>query len=150
VQPDRAVVIGHSAGGWGALALSQSDPREIAAIVALAPGRGGHANDRENEVCAPHTLLAAAGSFGRAARVPVTWLVAANDSYFSPEFSRRLADAIRDGGGKVQFFVLPASCSEGHWMAESETGVRLAEGALMRALTPDASSTADKRAAKKP
>jgi dienelactone hydrolase len=150
VQSDRAVVIGHSAGGWGALALSQSDPREIAAIVAFAPGRGGHANDRENEVCAAHTLLAAASSFGKAARVPVIWLVAANDSYFSPEFSRRLADAFRDGGGKVQFFVLPASGSEGHWMAESETGVRSAEGALMRALKPDASSTADKRAAKKP
>jgi dienelactone hydrolase len=139
VQPDRAVVIGHSAGGWGALALSRSDPREIAAIVAFAPGRGGHANDRENEVCAPHTLLAAAAAFGKGARVPVTWLVAANDTYFPPELSRRLADAFRGGGGEVQFSVLPASGSEGHWMAETETGVRLAEGALTRALELDAS-----------
>jgi len=155
VQPDRAVVIGHSAGGWGALALSRSDPREIAAIVAFAPGRGGHANDRENEVCAPHTLLAAAAAFGKAARVPVTWLVAANDTYFPPELSRRLADAFRGGGGRVQFSVLPASGSEGHWMAETETGVRLAEAALTRALELDASrtgseKTADKKAAEKP
>jgi len=150
VQPNRAVVLGHSAGGWGALALSPSDPREIAAIVAFAPGRGGHANDRDNEVCAPHALLAAADAFGRSARVPVTWLVAANDTYFSPELSRRLADAFRDGGGKVQFSVLPASGSEGHWMAETETGVRLAERALMRALEPAGSATADRKAAKKP
>ena len=155
VQSDHAVVIGHSAGGWGALALSQSDPREIAAIVAFAPGRGGHANDRENEVCAPHTLLAAVAAFGRVARVPVTWLVATNDTYFPPELSRKLADAFRDSGGKVQFFVLPASGSEGHWMAETETGVRLAESALARALNPDAArtaheNTADKKAAKKP
>ena len=150
VQPDSAVVIGHSAGGWGALALSQGDPREIAAIVAFAPGRGGHANDRESEVCAPHTLLAAAGAFGKASRVPVTWIVAANDTYFPPALSRRLAEAFRDGGGRVQFFVLPASGSEGHWMAETEGGVKLAEGALSRALQPDVSRTADKKTAKKP
>jgi dienelactone hydrolase len=144
VRPEGVVVIGHSAGGWGALALSSSDPSEIAAIIAFAPGRGGHANDRENQVCAPHTLIAAASAFGKAARVPVTWLVAANDTYFSPELSRRLADAFHAAGGKVQFFVLPPSGSEGHWMAETETGVKHAESALNRALKPDASRTAKK------
>ena len=144
VRRDGAVVVGHSAGGWGALALSSGDPREIAAIIAFAPGRGGHANDRENEVCAPHTLLAAAAAFGKAARVPVTWLVAANDTYFSPELSRRLADAFHTAGGKVQFFVLPPSGSEGHWMAESETGVKLAESALARALKPETAKASRK------
>jgi dienelactone hydrolase len=144
VRPDGAVVIGHSAGGWGALALSSSDPQEIAAIIAFAPGRGGHANDRENEVCAPHTLLAAASGFGKAARVPVTWLVAANDTYFSPELSRSLADAFRAAGGKVQFFVLPPTGSEGHWMAETETGLKLAESALARALKPESAKASRK------
>jgi len=150
VQPDRAVVIGHSAGGWGALALAASDPREIASIIAFAPGRGGHANDRDNEVCAPHALLAAASTFGKAARVPVTWLVAANDSYFSAEFSRRLADAFRAAGGKLQFSVLPPTGSEGHWMAETEAGVTSAEGALARALGPGVSGPAEKNTTKKP
>jgi dienelactone hydrolase len=144
VWPEGAVVIGHSAGGWGALALAASDPREVAAIVAFAPGRGGHANDRENEVCAPHALVAAASAFGKAARVPVTWLVAANDTYFSPEVSRRLADAFHAAGGKVQFSALPPSGSEGHWMAETETGVKLAEGALLHALKPQAFETRKK------
>jgi dienelactone hydrolase len=138
IQPEGVVVIGHSAGGWGALALSRSDPREIAVIIAFAPGRGGHANDRENEICAPNTLVAAAAAFGKAAHVPVTWLVAANDSYFPPEFSRKLSDAFHATGGSVQFSVLPPSGSEGHWMAETETGVKLAESALMRALRPEA------------
>ncbi len=84
-------MIGHSAGAWGALALASEDPKDVAAIIAFAPGRGGHANDFPNRVCAPHTLMAAAGEFGKAARVKVTWLVAANDSYFSPAFSRQLA-----------------------------------------------------------
>ena len=60
IRPDGMVVIGHSAGGWGALALAGEDPKDVAAIIAFAPGRGGHANDFPNQVCAPHTLIAAA------------------------------------------------------------------------------------------
>ena len=127
-------MIGHSAGGWGALALAGEDPKNVAAIIVFAPGRGGHANDFPNRVCAPHTLIAAAGEFGKAARVPVTWLVAANDSYFSPAFSRQLADAFRGGGGKVDFRVLPAYGSEGHWLAETEGGVKARGPELDRAL----------------
>ena len=133
IRPDAAIVIGHSAGAWGALALAGEDPKAISAIIVFAPGRGGHANDFENRICAPQTLLAAAAGFGKAARVPVTWLVAANDTYFSPEFSRKLADAFR-GGGKADFHALPAFGSEGHWLPETESGVRLAASELDRAL----------------
>src|SRR6185369_2612588 len=45
IRPDGMIVIGHSAGGWGALALANEDPKNIAAIIAFAPGRGGRAND---------------------------------------------------------------------------------------------------------
>src|SRR5580692_520470 len=116
IRRDGTVVIGHSAGGWGALALANADPAEVSSIIVFAPGRGGHANDFPNQICAPHTL------------------VAANDSYFSPDFSRKLADAFRAGGGKADFRVLPAYDGEGHWMAETENGVKLAAGELDRAL----------------
>ncbi|MCG2629901.1 alpha/beta fold hydrolase [Bradyrhizobium sp. WYCCWR 13023] len=134
IRRDAAVVIGHSAGGWGALALANADPKAIAAIVAFAPGRGGHANDESNKVCAPHTLVAAAAEFGKAARVPVTWIVAANDSYFTPTFSRQLTDAFHGAGGRVEFRALPAVGSEGHWMIETEAGVQAASSELARAL----------------
>jgi dienelactone hydrolase len=136
VRRDAVIVLGHSAGGWGALALASADPKTVAAIIAFAPGRGGHANDQPNRICAPHTLLAAAAEFGRASRIPVTWLVAANDSYFAPVFSRQLADAFRGGGGKVDLRTLPAVGSEGHWMIETEDGVKAATGELDRALKP--------------
>ena len=145
IRPDGAVIVGHSAGGWGALALAGENPREVAAIIAFTPGRGGHANDFPNQVCAPHTLKSAAAEFGRGARVPVTWLVASNDTYFSPELSRQLADAFRGGGDKVEFRVLPASGSEGHWLAETEAGVRSAGPELDRALKLVSPATAKKR-----
>jgi dienelactone hydrolase len=113
-----AVIVGHSAGGLGALALAQRDPREVAAIIAFAPGRGGHAHGRAGDVCAPDKLIAASGALGRDARVPVTWLVAENDSYFSPALSKRMADAFRAGGDRVTFKVLPPLGREGHFLAE--------------------------------
>ncbi|WP_448028761.1 alpha/beta hydrolase family protein [Bradyrhizobium liaoningense] len=136
VRKDAAIVIGHSAGGWGALALADADPKVISAIIVFAPGRGGHANDEPNRICAPHTLLAAAAEFGKAARIPVTWLVASNDSYFAPAFSQKLASAFRGTGGKADFRSLPAVGSEGHWMIESEAGVKAAGSELERALNP--------------
>jgi dienelactone hydrolase len=145
IRPDGAVIVGHSAGGWGALALAGENPADVAAIIAFAPGRGGHANDFPNQVCAPHTLLSAAAEFGKTARVPVTWLVAANDSYFSPALSRQLADAFRGPGGKVGFHVLPAYGGEGHWLPETESGVRLAAPELDRALKQRSSAAAKQR-----
>ena len=145
VRPDGAVILGHSAGGWGALALAGDRRQGVAAIIAFAPGRGGHANDVTNQVCAPHTLIASAAEFGEDAQVPVTWLVAANDSYFPPDLSRRLADAFRGKSGKVEFRVLAASGGEGHWLAESEAGVKLAAPELDRALKGLGPAAARKR-----
>jgi dienelactone hydrolase len=139
VRQDGTVIVGHSAGAWGALALAGENPKGVSAIIAFAPGRGGHANDLPNQVCAPHTLMQSAAEFGEDTQVPVIWLVAANDSYFSPDLSRQLADAFRTGGGRVDFRVLQASGSEGHWLAETEAGVKIAGSELdsaLKALTP--------------
>jgi dienelactone hydrolase len=145
IRKDGAVIVGHSAGGWGALALAGENPKAVSGIIAFAPGRGGHANDSPNLVCAPQTLLSVAAEFGHGARVPVTWLVAANDSYFSPDLSRRLADAFRSGGGEVEFRVLAASGGEGHWLAETEAGIKSAGPELDRALKLAAPTVEKKR-----
>jgi dienelactone hydrolase len=147
IRRDGTVIIGHSAGGWGALALAGADPAEISGIIVFAAGRGGQPNGIPDQICAPHTLIAAAGEFGQGARVPVIWLVAANDSYFPPDLSRKLADAFHAGGDKTDFRVLPAYDGEGHWMGETENGVKHAAAELDRALNGMPQSTAR---AKKP
>jgi dienelactone hydrolase len=134
VRQQAAVILGHSAGAWGALAMAGEKAKGISAIVAFAAGRGGHANDLPDQVCARHSLLATAREFGKGARVPVTWLVAANDTYFSPGLSRQLADAFRSGGGSVDFHVLAASGSEGHWLAETDSVAAIAGAELGLAL----------------
>ncbi len=144
-RQDGAVIVGHSAGAWGALSFAARNPQGVSAIVAFAPGRGGHANDLPNQVCAPHTLVSAAAEFGKSARVPVTWLVAANDTYFSPALSRQIADAFRGGGGRVDFRMLAASGSEGHWLVETDGGVKIAAPELARALKALPPAAAKKR-----
>jgi dienelactone hydrolase len=145
IRQDGTVIVGHSAGAWGALALAGENPQGVAAVIAFAPGRGGHANDLPNQVCAPHTLIQSAAEFGEDTHVPVTWLVAANDSYFSPDLSRQMAEAFRGGRGKVDFHVLPASGSEGHWLAETEAVGKTAGPELDRALKALAPAAAKKR-----
>ena len=126
-RKDASVIIGHSAGGWGALALTDRSPRDVSAIVVFAPGRGGRKDDRAGSICAPERLIAAVKEFGEDARVPVTWLVAENDSYFPPEFSKQMAYAfIEAGDDKVDVQVLPPFGKEGHWLAEAGDEVTLA------------------------
>jgi dienelactone hydrolase len=135
IKKDGVIVIGHSAGGFGALALAARNVEGLAQIVTFAPGRGGHADDKPNNVCAPDRLVAAFQQFGRNARVPVTWLVAQNDTYFAPGLSKRMADAFRSSGGKVDFRVLPAFENEGHGLAEKAAGEKLWGEALTRIIS---------------
>ncbi|WP_316201887.1 MULTISPECIES: alpha/beta hydrolase family protein [unclassified Bradyrhizobium] len=141
VAKGGALVVGHSAGGWGALALADQPRQFVSSIIVFAPGRGGHADEVPGRVCAEARLLDTARAFGRGARVPVTWLVAANDSYFPPPLSRRLAEAFTSAGGQAGFKLLPASGEEGHWMIERDDGVALAADLLSRALTTTRRST---------
>ncbi len=145
VRKDASVIVGHSAGGWGALALADQSPKSISAIIVFAPGRGGRANDRAGNICAPDRLIAAVAEFGDGAKIPVTWLVAENDSYFPPEFSKKMVDAfVEAGDDKVDFRVLPTFGSEGHWLAEAGDVGTL--GALLPAqLNPPAVGAATKR-----
>ena len=71
VKKADAVIVGQSAGGWGALALASRNPRNVKAVINFAGGRGGHAGGRPNNNCKPERLIAAAGSFGASARIPV-------------------------------------------------------------------------------
>lgn len=112
IRRTGAVVIGQSAGGWGTLAYASRPHRKVAALVAMAPGRGGHEGGQANSNCAPDALAAAAGRFGRTARTPVLWIDGTADSYFGPDLSQALEQAFSAAGGRAQF-VQPAGAGHG-------------------------------------
>jgi dienelactone hydrolase len=119
VRRNGAILAGHSAGGWGALALASRAPAGLAAVVNFAGGLGGRSYDQPDNNCAPQRLIATAGAFGRTTRVPTLWLYAENDSYFPPRLSGAMAAAFRAAGGKVDYRLLPASGAEGHFVVLS-------------------------------
>ena len=123
VRKTGIILVGQSGGGWGSLAIASRNPPAIRAVINFAGGRGGRAQDRPNNNCAPDRLVATAGLFGKTARIPTLWIYAENDSYFAPAISKRMADAYRAGGGRVEFHLLPAFGSEGHLLLASRDGL---------------------------
>jgi len=125
VRKTGVVLVGHSAGGWGALAAASQSPRALQAVVNFAGGLGGHSYDEPNRNCAPERLLDAAGTFGRTTRVPTLWLYAANDTYFDAALSNRMAEAFRRAGGVVEYHLLPSFGEDGHFLIFSPDAVPL-------------------------
>lgn len=120
---DGVVVVGQSAGGWGALALASRNPKAVKAIVNFAGGRGGRVHDRPNNNCAPERLVEAAAVFGRTARIPVLSIYTENDSYFGPALSKQMSEAFAQAGGRIDYRLLPAFGRDGHMLLASRDGV---------------------------
>jgi dienelactone hydrolase len=125
VKKTDVIVVGQSAGGWGALALASRNPRNVKAIVNFAGGRGGRIGDRANNNCAPDRLIDAARYFGSSARIPVLSIYAENDTYFGPPISKPLNEAFRIAGGRVDFRLLPPFGLEGHSLLGARSGREL-------------------------
>ncbi|HLH89493.1 MAG TPA: CocE/NonD family hydrolase [Xanthobacteraceae bacterium] len=119
VRRSGVVVVGQSAGGWAALALASRAPAGVRAAINFAGGLGGRSYDQPDNNCAPARLIAAAGEFGRTARIPTLWIYTENDSYFAPRLSGAMAAAFRAVGGKADYELLPAFGRDGHFMAET-------------------------------
>jgi dienelactone hydrolase len=125
IVPDNVIVVGQSAGGWAAIALSSENVPGIRAIVTFAAGRGGRVGGKPNNNCAPDKLVAATGEFGRTARTPMLWIYIENDTYFGPELSRRMHAAYIGAGGKAEYHLLPPFGNDGHFLVSSPDSLPL-------------------------
>jgi dienelactone hydrolase len=119
VRRNDVVVVGQSAGGFGALALASLNPPGVRAVINFSGGRGGRSYNQSNNNCAPARLIDAVRQFGSTARVPTLWIYTENDSYFPPDLSRRMAEEFGLAGGSVEYHLLPPFGSEGHLLAET-------------------------------
>jgi dienelactone hydrolase len=125
VVPDNVVVVGQSAGGWAALALSGQNLPAVRAIITFAAGRGGRVGGKPNNNCAPDRLVAATAEFGRTARVPMLWIYIENDTFFGPALSKRMHEAYTGAGGNAEYHLLPPFGNDGHFLIDSPDSVPL-------------------------
>ena len=123
VRKSNVVIVGQSAGGWGALALASRNLPAVKAVINFAGGRGGRVDDQPDKNCVPARLVAAAADFGRTARIPTLWLYAQNDSYFAPALSKRMFAAFRGAGGTAEYHLLPPLGADGHILIDSDDAI---------------------------
>ena len=109
----RIIVVGHSAGGFGAFALADDPPPGVVGIISFAGGRGG--DDNETICGGIPRLVEATRALGKGNRLPQLWLYAGNDHFFPPQLGRRLFDAYKDGSQQPMTFAeLPPFGRDGH------------------------------------
>jgi len=112
-DPKRIVVLGQSAGGFGAIALADDPPPGVVGVISFAGGRGG--DDHEHICGGVARLIEAAAVFGKANRLPQIWLYAANDHFFAPPVAHALAQAYQGASGPhIAFVDLPPFDDDGH------------------------------------
>lgn len=119
ILPDHTIVVGHSAGAWGTVAISSLNPAGVEAMIAFAPGRGGH-QPRGN--CEPRALVQAASQYGSTARGPLLWVNAANDTFFEPKLVERMVADYNGAGGHATHRAVGPFAKDGHNLASGDSG----------------------------
>ena len=125
ILPNNVVVVGQSAGGWGAIAYASQAHPNVSAMVVMAGGRGGHQDGVPNRNCHPDRLAEAAGRFGATARTPMLWIYTANDSFFAPEIATALHRAFTGAGGVAQLEQPGPYGNDGHRLFFGSGGSRV-------------------------
>src|SRR5437763_3549159 len=113
-RPSGMIVIGHSAGGWGAIAYNTMPHARVTGFINMAGGKGGHEQGAANYNCRPELLADAAGRLARTAATPMLWVYNENDSYFAPAIATAMYAAYTQNGGHAEFQRLGAFANDGH------------------------------------
>ncbi|SHK08659.1 X-Pro dipeptidyl-peptidase (S15 family) [Bradyrhizobium lablabi] len=104
VSKGKWISVGVSAGAFATVALTADPPRDLAAAIAFAPGRGSTSDDT---VCGEKQLVAAFAQYGKTSRTPLLWVSAENDHFFNPKLTSLLTAAFANAGGNVTFVQTP-------------------------------------------
>jgi pimeloyl-ACP methyl ester carboxylesterase len=119
IDASRIVSAGISAGGFATVALTADPPPGLVAALNFAGGRGSQTADT---VCRAEKLIDAYAAFGKRSRVPMLWVYAENDHFFSPALAKRFNDAFVGAGGRTTFIMEPPFGADGHLLF-SATGI---------------------------
>jgi dienelactone hydrolase len=122
VSKGKWISVGHSAGAFATVALTSDPPRDLAAAIAFAPGRGSTTPDA---VCGEKQLVAAFAQYGKTSRVPLLWVAAENDHFFGPRLVPLLTNAFANAGGNLTFVKTAAFGEDGHQLFTTASGISI-------------------------
>lgn len=124
-RPDGAVVLGVSTGGYTALAYNSRPHPKVVAVVNVSGGIGGRIGGAIGQVCHADRMIEGAAQLGATAAVPMLWLYATNDTFFSPDLGRAMFKAYSEAGGKGEFVEPGVYQYDGYAMFVGQGGSRL-------------------------
>jgi dienelactone hydrolase len=120
VSEGKWISVGVSAGGFATVALTADPPRDLAAALSFAPGRGSSGPDT---VCGEKQLVSAFAQYGKTSRLPLLWVSADNDHFFGPKLVSQLTAAFSQAGGNLSLVKAPAFGSDGHQLFSDANGI---------------------------
>jgi dienelactone hydrolase len=111
IDPARIVVAGQSRGGFLAVVYAGLHPEKIAGVINFS---GGWWGERAPDAEFNFSQLSMAG---RKAHVPMLWLYAAHDSFYSLAFSDQMFARYRASGGQGTMFEQHELPGDGHFLS---------------------------------
>lgn len=114
VDASRWVAMGVSVGGLTTLAVAARKPPGLVAAINFAGGAGGDPERRPGQPCMPSNIERHWETLATQTTLPLLWLYWENDRYWGAEHPKRWAQAWQQGGGALQFHLLPAVGADGH------------------------------------
>jgi dienelactone hydrolase len=113
IDPSRAIAIGHSTGGVGAVALTANPPANLVAAISFAGNNGANHSIPtplfETVGNAADSMLKAFETFGQASHIPMLWIYAENDYHMGAPLAHAYYKVFTDAGGKAVLHVAPAT-----------------------------------------
>lgn len=110
VDPTRIVLAGQSRGGFLAVVYAGRYPEKVAGVLNFSGGWWGE------HIPTAGFNLTQFRQAGRTARVPMLWLYAGHDSYYSLAYTEKNFAEFRTAGGKGRLFEVPDIQGEGHFL----------------------------------
>ena len=113
-RPDGAVVLGVSTGGYATMAFNSTPHPKVAAAINVSGGSGGRFGGGLGQVCHADRMIEGAAKFGATTQLPMLWLYARNDTYFSPDLGRAMHREFTSAGGQAEFVETSVFGFDGH------------------------------------
>jgi dienelactone hydrolase len=107
IDRQRLVLLGGSAGAFGALVAAGQKPAGLMAVINFAGGAGGWPERRPGQPCGATDIANRLADAAKRNSIPTLWFYAENDKFWGAEFPRQWHARYTAAGGKAEFHMFP-------------------------------------------